>query len=258
MIASIRRLGLTLLLLGACLTAPCRGQDADILTVAVDANAPPFMYEENERVGGLYPRLVSAVCDKAGIPHAFRALTWRRAIFELDRSAMAAAGIYKTVNREQRYDFSLPLYQERIVVVYLRQRPIDFRSLADLDNKRVGVMAGWSYGDEFDRARADKRFSAYDGDSDRQNLQLLQRGNLDAVLAIQEAMDARMQNGAYANLAVAPAILASKATYLAINKTSPQLPLLQRFNQALEKMRQDGSYQQLVKQFFSGRPPSKP
>ncbi|UGA40033.1 transporter substrate-binding domain-containing protein [Chromobacterium haemolyticum] len=179
MTASIRRFGLTLLLLlGACLAGPCRGQDAETLTVAVDANAPPFMYEENERVGGLYPRLVSAVCDKAGIPHVFRALTWRRALFELDRSAMAAAGIYKTVNREQRYDFSLPLYQEHIVVVYLRQHPIEFRGLPDLDNKRVGVMAGWSYGDEFDRARADKRFIAYEGDSDRQNLLLLQRGNL--------------------------------------------------------------------------------
>ncbi|MGR2660519.1 substrate-binding periplasmic protein [Chromobacterium haemolyticum] len=258
MTASIRRFGLTLLLLGACLAGPCRGQDAETLTVAVDANAPPFMYEENERVGGLYPRLVSAVCDKAGIPHVFRALTWRRALFELDRSAMAAAGIYKTVNREQRYDFSLPLYQEHIVVVYLRQHPIEFRGLPDLDNKRVGVMAGWSYGDEFDRARADKRFIAYEGDSDRQNLLLLQRGNLDAVLAIQEAMDARLQNGAYSNLAVAPAILASKATYLAINKTSPQLPLLHRFNQALEKMRQDGSYQQLVKQFFAGHASAKP
>ena len=251
MIACIRRLGLALLLLGAGLAAPCHAQDADALIVAVDANAPPFMYEEREQVHGLYPRLVGAVCDRAGLACGMRALAWRRALFELDRSTMAAAGIYKTVGREQRYDFSLPLYQERIVVVYRRQHPLEFHGLADLDNKRVGVMSGWSYGDEFDRARADRRFSAYDGDSDLQNLQLLQYGKLDAVLTIQEAMDARLQTGAYADLAVAPAILASKATYLAINKASPQLPLLQRFNQALEKMRLDGSYQQLVKQFFA-------
>ncbi|RBH39777.1 hypothetical protein C3F00_042190, partial [Pseudomonas sp. MWU13-2860] len=96
-------------------------------------------------------------------------------------------------------------------------------------------------------------FKAYDGDSDAQNLQLLLRGNLDAVLMLQEGIDAKLQSGAYAGLAVAPVILASKATYLAINKASPQLPLLQRFNQALEKMRDDGSYQQLIKQFFSSR-----
>ncbi|MCD5360465.1 substrate-binding periplasmic protein [Chromobacterium aquaticum] len=252
MIASLRRLGLVLLL-GASLSAPCRAQDGDVLTVAVDANAPPFMYQEHDKIDGLYPLLVSAVCDRAGMACGLRALAWRRAMFELDRSAMAAAGIYKTASRAQRYDFSLPLYQEHVVVVYLRQHPLDFRGLPDLDHKRIGVMAGWSYGDEFDNARAERLFKAYDGDSDAQNLQLLLRGNLDAVLMLQEGIDAKLQSGAYAGLAVAPVILASKATYLAINKASPQLPLLQRFNQALEKMREDGSYQQLIKQFFSSR-----
>ena len=100
MIASIRRLGLVLLL-GASLSAPCRAQDGDVLTVAVDANAPPFMYQEHDKIDGLYPLLVSAVCDRAGMACGLRALAWRRAMFELDRSAMAAAGIYKTASRAQ-------------------------------------------------------------------------------------------------------------------------------------------------------------
>ncbi|OHX12216.1 hypothetical protein BI347_00905 [Chromobacterium sphagni] len=247
------RLWLKAMLICGCLGQPSPILAADGLTVALDASDPPFMYAGGgDSAQGLYPELIRQICDRAAIPLTVQAMSWRRALHEIDNSSSAVGGLYKTAEREKRYDFSLPLFTERIVVVYLRRRPLDFRSLADLDHKRIGVMAGWSYGDDFDHARAARRFTAYDGDSDQQNLQRLERGYLDAVLGIQEAMET-LPAKRRAGLAIAATALAAKPTFIAVNKQSGQQALLQRFNQALEKMRQDGSYQQLVRKFFASR-----
>ncbi|OWY38082.1 hypothetical protein CEK28_14250 [Xenophilus sp. AP218F] len=248
-ISARRRLLACLFLFSAC----CRAQAPDRLIVDLDAGNPPFMYADPRgAASGLYPRLIAAACRQAGIPLTLRALSWRRALYELRQGGAAVGGIYKTAEREKRYDFSQPLFQERIVLVYPQLKPLVFRRLADLDGLRVGVIAGWSYGDAFDQARSTSKFSAYEADNDSQNLQLLTLGRLDAALGVQEAMQAALRDGRHRGLAIAPTPLAINATFLAVNKNARQQALLPRFNQALDKMRRDGSYQRLVQSFFSG------
>ncbi|MGC0153353.1 substrate-binding periplasmic protein [Chromobacterium vaccinii] len=242
---------LRLMILLTGLAAPTRAADGDALTVAVDAGNPPFMYAGHAGAAGLYPLLIRRVSERAGLRVALQPLAWRRALYQLNQGQAAVGGIYKNSSREKLYDFSQPLFTERIVVIYPRQRPLPFHALADLDRKRVGVMAGWSYGDDFDRARAAGRFSAYDGESDQQNLQRLERGYLDAALGVREAMDAILASGDYPGLAIASEPLVANPTFLALRKQPGNRAVLQRFNQALEAMRQDGSYAALVRGFFS-------
>ena len=96
-------------------------------------------------------------------------------------------GLYKNAERLARYDFSDPIHVENIAVHYRRAKPVDFRMVADLYGKRVGVLRGWSYGGTFDAASQSGWIATEEVSSDRSNFLKLMDGRLDAVLAIAES-----------------------------------------------------------------------
>ncbi|UTH75921.1 ABC transporter substrate-binding protein [Chromobacterium sp. IIBBL 290-4] len=247
-IAALSRMLAALSLLFACASA--LSEKPVSLIVDFDASNPPLMYQDQQGVAGLYPLLVSTICHRAGIAAVQRAVSWREALQELGAGRAAAGGIIKTVNREVLFDFSQPLFYESVVMAYAAPGK-GYRKLEDLDGKRVGVIAGWSYGNAFDRARRQGRFAALDGDSDQQNLRQLRLGRLDVVLGIREALQLAIQENAYRDLPLSHEALVTNPSFLAINKTSPQAALLRRFNHALHAMRQDGSYDRLVNGYLA-------
>ncbi|AVG15239.1 ABC transporter substrate-binding protein [Chromobacterium vaccinii] len=241
----------SLLLLTACLAS--RAGEPPGLIVDFDASNPPLMYAGKPGAAGLYPLLVAKACERAGIAVTLRAVSWRMALQELRGGSAAAGGIIKTASREKLFDFSQPLFTERVVMAYPRAGGQAYRRLEDLNGKRVGVMAGWSYGDAFDQARKDGKFAAFDGDSDQQNLQQLKLGRLDVVLGIREPLQLALREGGHHGFALSAEALSANHSYLAINKHSQQQALLTRFDLALEGMRKDGSYDKLVRDFLSAR-----
>ncbi|MFB0824716.1 substrate-binding periplasmic protein [Chromobacterium violaceum] len=238
-----------LLLLFACL--PCRAGEPPGLIVDFDASNPPLMYADKQSAAGFYPLLIAKICERAGIAVTLRAVSWRMALQDLRAGSAAAGGIIKTASREKLFDFSQPLFIERVVMAYPRARAQPYRRLEDLNGKRVGVIAGWSYGDAFDQARKDGRFAAFDGDSDQQNLQQLKLGRLDVVLGIRETLQLALREGGHHGFALSAETLAANHAYLAINKHAQQQALLTRFDLSLEGMRKDGSYDRLVRGFFN-------
>lgn len=223
------------------------------LVINFDASNPPLMYAAKQGPAGLYPALISKACERAGIAVTLRAGSWRFALQELRDGRAAAGGIIKTASREKQFDFSQPIFQERVVMAYPAQAP-RYHSLEDLFGKRVGVIAGWSYGDAFDLARKEGKLLAFDSDSDAQNLRQLKLGRLDVVLGIRESLQLVLREGGYQDVTLTQEALVSNLSYLAINKTSPQQALLARFNQALEAMRKDGSYEAIVREVLTGKP----
>ncbi|WP_199155175.1 ABC transporter substrate-binding protein [Chromobacterium sp. ASV23] len=238
-----------LLLAISCST---RASDASGLVINFDASNPPLMYAAKQGPAGLYPALISKVCERAGIAVTLRAGSWRFALQELRDGRAAAGGIIKTASREKQFDFSQPIFQERVVMAYPAQAP-RYHSLEDLFGKRVGVIAGWSYGDAFDLARKEGKLLAFDSDSDAQNLRQLKLGRLDVVLGIRESLQLVLREGGYQDVTLTQEALVSNLSYLAINKTSPQRALLTRFNLALQAMRRDGGYDALLRDFFAGK-----
>ncbi|POA97962.1 hypothetical protein C2134_15050 [Chromobacterium sinusclupearum] len=242
---------LTILLLA--ISCSTRASEASGLVINFDASNPPLMYAAKQGPAGLYPALISKVCERAGIAVTLRAGSWRFALQELRDGRAAAGGIIKTASREKQFDFSQPIFQERVVMAYPAQAP-RYHSLEDLFGKRVGVIAGWSYGDAFDLARKEGKLLAFDSDSDAQNLRQLKLGRLDVVLGIRESLQLVLREGGYQDVTLTQETLVSNLSYLAINKTSPQRTLLTRFNQALEAMRKDGSYETIMREVLAGKP----
>lgn len=215
------------------------------LTILVDTQNPPFMYASSGRAEGLYPDLLRAVFAKLGVPVSVQAKPWRRALAEAEAGQGAIGGLYQTETRLTKFDFSDPMFVERIKVYSKASKPLVFHEIADLKGLTVGVIRGWSYGDAFDAARQSGLFTADEADGDQQNFAKLRTGRVDVVLAIDEAAAAALaapSNDIYA----ADVPLAENPVYLAFAKNKAQTALLRRFDATLAAMKASGEYQRLV------------
>ena len=221
---------------------------AESVLINFDAENPPFMFSKGGKAVGVYPAVIAAAMSKIGIPVTLEAKPWKRALAEMDEGKSGVGGIYKNNERVQKYDFSEPILAENTAVYFNKAKPIDFKTIADLSGKRIGVIRGWSYGDAFDAARKAGSFSVEEVTSDRANLMKLTEGRLDAVLAIEEAGKAAIATATLTNIGQSKAYVASNKAHLAFSKSAKQTELLARFSKAIDSMKQDGSLDRIVLQ----------
>ncbi len=216
------------------------------LVVNVDAENPPFMSSRGGDAVGLYPAILRVALGRCHDNVRVQAKPWKRAFVEIDKGLAGIGGLYKNAERLARYDFSEPIHVERIAVYYRRDKPIEFRMVADLYGKRVGVLRGWSYGGTFDAASRNSWIKAEEVSSDRSNLFKLMDGRLDAVLAISESGRANLAAPGVSGIEQSDVYLASYPVHLAFNKTAGKSEVLACFNKALIEMKRDGTFDRIL------------
>lgn len=221
---------------------------ADPVRVNVDAENPPFMSAREGQPSGVYPALLVAAFARIKQPLVLKTKPWKRALLELDQGKAGIGGIYKNDERSEKYDFSEPILTEDIVVYFNTAKPINFKTLADLNGKRIGVIRGWSYGDLFDVARKSGKFTAEDVLNDKANFLKLAHGRLDAVLAVDEAGKSVISKEKLNNIGQSKVLLAANQAYLAFNKSARQTDLLTKFSRAIAQMKQDGTHDRIVRE----------
>ena len=232
-------------LVGALWLTPASAREP--VRINVDAENAPFMSVRGSQPVGIYPALLSAAFSRIGQPLELSAKPWKRALAELDEGKAGVGGIYKTTERAASYDFSAPILTENTLVYFNTARPVNFRTLADLDGKRVGVVRGWSYGDAFDAARRSGRFTVEEVVNDRTNFLKLAHRRLDVVLAIDESGSAIIAADKLNDIGRSPRLLAANDAHLAFNKSARQGALLTRFDQAIAEMKRDGTLSRIVR-----------
>lgn len=219
------------------------------ILINFDAANPPFMYGSMQHAEGLYPELVAATFRQMEVPVLLSAKPWKRAIGELELGLAGIGGIYKTEERLKKYDYSDTLFVERIAVYYHRDGPVTYASLSDLHGKRIGVLLGWSYGDEFDQARSSGKMTVEEVPSDAQNFDKLAKGRLDVVLAIEQVGTNLLRNNRNIDIQKSPVYLVEKSTHLALHKKMEGTMLLTDFNRSLHEIRKSGAYGRILKRF---------
>lgn len=240
-----------ILALGFCLFAPMLWAQTRI--VVDDAN-PPFMYAgTDDRAEGLYPAILQAVFKRMDQPLEVLAVPWKRALVMSRAGTAGIGGLYKNTERLKVYDYSDRLFSEKLVLYVPADKTFHFAGLDDLRGKHLGVIRGWSYGNEFDAARRRGLFKTESVRSDANNFLKLAAGRIDAVVAIQVSGDAALKKlGLQKRIVPLDQPIAVNDTYLAFSKSSNQRPLLARFNEALAGMRRDGSLNGLVRSIIDG------
>ena len=226
-----------------------------------DEQNPPFMYvdDRTHAAVGLYPSLITEAFRRMAVDVELKTLPWRRALKELELGHAGLGGHYRSRERQEKYDFSEPLFEEQIAIYSLAANGPLLHELRDLEGKRVGVINGWYYSDDFSAALKSGRIKVQPVADDKTNMRKLQLGRLDAVLAITQSGD-----GVLHAMALDRVITRSQQpfltnpVYLAFHRRAQQQALLLQFNQTLQAMRQDGTYGRLVQQSVAHAEPPSP
>lgn len=238
------RLALPLLALGV---PAARAVAATPLRIAFDAASAPTMYTDAQGgAAGVYPAIVRHAFALMNEPAELVAEPFRRLIATLFGGTGAAGGVVRNEERLAVADYSGDYFVENLSLFRRAGAPELPPGIAGLRGLHIGVVRGWSYGDAFDRARAQHLFEVEEVDTDSRNFGKLRLNRLDAVVATELA--GRMLLGAEAAGTIAPLAqpLLSMGIALAVPKTLSAKPLLQRFDQAIATMRRDGSLEAIV------------
>lgn len=239
---------ITLLYMSLALPVP-----AETIDIAINVGNPPFMYqnEETGEADGLYSDLLKEVFNLMNRDVQIVAVPWKRALYLGENEIMGIGGIYKNEKRLLIYDYSDPLFVEKIFVYYRSGDEHRYNSMQSLFGKTVGVISGWSYGDEFDFLRDQGLFMVEENISNNLNFKKLAMGRIDCLLAVEESGRSSMRNMQLnSQISSMEEPLIVNETYLAFNKDSDEKPLLGEFNEALNQLKNLDRYKIIVESAF--------
>ena len=226
---------------------------AQDIQFAVDESNPPFMYKDSTsgQAAGLYPEMVKIIFNKIGTKVTVTPYQWKRLLSLSESGDVGVAGIYKNEKRLLIYDYSEPIFDEKIVIYTKKENKFNFSGVSDLKGKKIGVIRGWSYGDDFDKLKENGEVVVDETTADEFNFKKLEAGRLDCLLTIQQAGDALVQElGLSEKVVMLGTPVVVNPTYIVFAKSTKNQELIQKINAALDQVKQDGSYQAMMGKIF--------
>lgn len=228
------------------LAAPARA----VNLVVVSDTWPP--YTDPELTGnGLAINLVATALKRAGYPVSVRFESWSRTMQGVDIGVYDVVGaIWYTDDRAKAFVFSEPYLTNVVKVVRRKDRAFAFNNLVDLAGKRIGVVNGYAYGDNFDRIEV---LTKVPSNHVILNLLDVAHGRLDATLddelVLQYGISRYLKNTS-TELEILPKPVSSRGLRIAVSKANPNhKEIVTAFNKAIDQMRNDGTYKRIVEQY---------
>lgn len=238
-----QRFGALFLLWGACWWHAIGACAAEV--VVFDDGSPPIMYADPAGMArGIYPAIVARAFERMNTPLEVRAWPFKRVIGALKTGQVGVGGLIFTREREKIADYSRPYITE---VIRAYARPSAGRA-ADLKGLIVGVRRGWSYGSDFDAARARGDFLAMEFGLDQQGFEMLALGRIDRMLSTEWTAAVLMRDPRLSSLRASESVVMNFDIHLAFSKGMHKTALLRAFDQAVEEMRRSGEIDRLVQQ----------
>lgn len=214
--------------------------------VVFDEGSPPTMYaDQRGAVQGVYPAIVSAAFARMKVDLVAQARPFKRLITELSVGHAGLGAVIRTAPRERLADFSQAYFIERLRA-YARADGTAPPLSADLHGHVVGVIRGWSYGEQFDAARARGDFQVVEFGHDAQGFAMLRAGRIDRMVATELAAQALLTDPRQAPVRAVEGSVMSLGIHLAFSKGMHKTGLLHDFDLAIEQMRRSGELDRIV------------
>ncbi len=154
---------------------------ADSVNIIAYTNYPPYLYHKDNQQTGLYLQIVELTLNAIDQPFTLETLPFKRAMNKAKAGKGVMIGVMKTNDRIPELDFSDYFYRERVTVFFNEFDGPLLKTVDELDGLTISTLLGWSYGERFDKARMNNRFSCLDGKIET-NFKLLARNRVDAVI----------------------------------------------------------------------------
>lgn len=210
-----------------------------------------FLNEMREPTG-YFTELATAIVLRAGLKANVVAVPWARALLMAGQGKGVIASLSRTPERESVFNYSVPVIEDRIVIVTLKRSNLVANRLADLKGLRVGFGRGSRYGPEF--VSELPLVIAEEDDDSEQRLKKLHLGRIDAAIFYggypSVVFNAKLSGIEMSELTIQPTPLALDKNYLAIAKSRKDgLEILGKLNKAIAEMKADGTIDHIMKKW---------
>ena len=233
---------LALVMVLAVFTA-CGGNETDdVLTMATNAEFPPFEYLENGDIVGADVEIAEAIAEKLGKKLEITNIDFDAALTgaATGKYDMAVAGITANDERRQNMNFSVDYYTASQAIIVKADSTI--AASKDLEGKTISCQEGTT-GEQY---LLDNKFAIQSFKTGAEAITALTSGKVDAVViddAVARALSAE-QNGATKVLDEA---LTQEAYAIALQKGDDELTA--EIDGALEALKADGTLAKIFEKY---------
>ncbi|GAB3627372.1 ABC transporter permease [Pandoraea terrae] len=217
----------------------------DVLRVATDATFKPFEYVENGKRTGFDVELIEAIAKAMGRKVEWTDIDFKGLIPGLisKRFDVAASAIYITDERLKVVAFTHPYYTGGLAIM-VKADNTSIKEPADLNGKKVSVQVG-TKSVSFLKDNYPK-VERLEVEKNQEMFNLVEIGRADAAVTGKPA--AVLYANARPGVKVLEKTLTVERYGFAVRKD--EAALTNAMNQALEKVRADGTYAALVSKYF--------
>lgn len=237
----------TLIFLMALVLAPPVVAEPLQVTVGL-SHAPPYHIVQDDGVRGLYVEVFDNIAKRLGWQVVYREAPLRRVLWMMERGeADIMLGPLKTERREQYMVFVAAAYPAEPKLFFYHREKNRIDSYEDLYNKRIGVLRGSSYFREFEQDEGLIKEPVGDYES---LMRMLARDYLDVVIA-PEMIGRYAASRIGKNLRVSPFSVPGEPSHIALSKKSLVLDQADAIAEALQSMRDDGTFASILARYYS-------
>jgi polar amino acid transport system substrate-binding protein len=219
--------------------------------IATDAKYAPFSFEENDKYKGIDVEILDAIAKEEGFEYELKPMDFDGIIPGLASNQLdgAIAGMSITDERQKSLDFSEPYFEAGLSIITNASNTA-INGESDLQGKKASLKKGTA-GAKFAEDNKDKYGLQLNYFSDSPSMfQAVENGNADFALEDYPVIAYKIKVDTGSKLKIAGNKV-TKANYgFAVNK-GQNADLLKKFNEGLKKIKDNGKYDEIVKQYIS-------
>lgn len=221
---------------------------AGVLTIGTLSYDPPFgmMINKTGNFFGFEMDLMNAICKRLNETCRYKALTFEQLLSETQAGKidLAVAGISITLERQQMYLFSLPYLASNAQLLANVNSPI--KNFQDVIEKRIGIEAGTVFKMLAQQQFKNSKLVEYSTQSDL--FEALANKSVDIIILDKFSAEYWVDNNQGLFKTVEKGIPVGIGYGVMANKN--QGVLIERINQALIDIENDGTYLSIYQQYF--------
>lgn len=234
-----RHLPAIALALAACLALAVPARAGDLAPVRFAAEDwPPFVTASMPN-NGLSGALVGAVFKRIGYAVHIDYFPWKRTM-ELGLNSPRYAGfmaVWRTQEREKVCHFSHSIGSTQTVLAYLKEAPVQAAAVAELRGLRVGTVAGYANGEQFDAMAKAGELKTEEGVNDETNLRKLLIRRFPVIVIERRVLRHLLAGGRFSKaererIGFSDKLFKERPVHLCFKRSGEGFKLQQAFNEA--------------------------
>ncbi len=216
------------------------------------AHIPPTMITNQKEVSGINIDILKEIANRLGLQLKFKKCAFKRCLRMMqDGTADIQAGVLKRPEREEYMLYVDPPYKKKSTKAFYvkRGKKVFIKKYEDLYDIRVGVMGGSKYFPRFD---SDPRIEKYELPNTIQQLQLLERGRVSAIIGTEQSIDYMIIIEGFEATIQKTSFKYDREVlaYFALSKKSPYAKELHKFNKVMQQLVTEGMIDKITHNFY--------